>query len=232
MTKLAFVGCLLLLPAPGFPEEPKLPNLAPFVRTMLPPGGQRGETLEITLRGRILQDTDDMSFTSPGLSAEICSADFYEVKAIVTVGKDVPVGIHEYRLTTPRGTYVGVFHVNALPRVQEKEPNNDLAKAQTVKLPAAIDGVIDNADYDSFRFHADAGQTVVMDLLASRIGSPLDAKLALFDDRGEEVQANDDTYLSGDPHLAFTAPKAGDYTVPSRVGRIEGRCSGHRIRRR
>ena len=50
-------------------------------------------------------------------------------------------------------------------------------------------------------------------MVGNRGSSFLDSKLAILDDRGNELQSNDDWYVGGDPHLAFTAPKAGDYIV-------------------
>ena len=71
------------------------------------------------------------------------SSDFFSVKARISVGPKVPVGLHDYRLRTPSGTHVGVFHVGSLPRQSEVEPNNDLKHAQQITLPVMIDGVVD-----------------------------------------------------------------------------------------
>ena len=44
--------------------------------------------------------------------------------------------------------------------------NDDAATAQKITLPAVVDGVITDADYDHFRFHADKGQTIVLDMIS------------------------------------------------------------------
>jgi hypothetical protein len=51
----------------------------------------------------------------------------------------------------------------------------------------SVDGVIESADYDLFRVHAEAGQHLVFDLFARRAGSRLDGTLAILDDRGNEL---------------------------------------------
>jgi len=79
----------------------------------------------------------------------------------------VPVGLHDYRLRTPRGTHVGVFHVGSLPHQNETEPNNDFQHAQSITLPVMIDGVVQADNYDVFRFHAEAGQTLIFDVMAT-----------------------------------------------------------------
>ena len=193
--------------------EPKLPDLGPFVRTMLPAGADRGKTVAVEFRGQRLAGASAIEFDRPDLSAEIRSSSFYEVRAQIMVGKEVPPGFHAYRLTTPRGSYSGRIHVSSLPPVKEVEPNNEYSKAQKITLPAVIDGVIDNGDYDNYRLHLEAGQTIVLDVVGNRGSSFLNAKLAVLDERGEEVAFNDGWHLGGDPHLTFTAPKAGDYVA-------------------
>jgi len=96
---------------------------------------------------------------------------------------------------------------------REVEPNNDLAHAQNIALPTIVDGVVEEADYDVFRFHAEAGQVLIFDLLARRAGSWLDATLGVLDERGNELDFNDDYYIHKDPHLEFRVPKSGDYFV-------------------
>ena len=195
----------------GFAGEDKLPDLAPQVRSVYPGGGQRGQIVEITIKGRFLNDTQQIRFSRPDLVAELSSSDFYQVRGRINIGANVPVGLHEYRLITGKGTFVGFFHVGSSSQLIETEPNNEPGKAQKVTLPVIVDGQIEDADYDLYRFHAKAGETVVIDAMAARMGSGLDAKLAVLDDRGHEVAFNEDFYPSGDPHVAFTATTEGDY---------------------
>jgi hypothetical protein len=133
-------------------------------------------------------------------------------------------------LRTARGTYVGVFHVGSLAAQREIEPNNDLPHAQKIALPALIDGVVEDADYDVFRFHAEAGEVLIFDLLARRAGSPLDATLGVLDERGNELDFNDDYYIHKDPHLEFHVPKSGDYFVRVAGSEEEGsKYSSYRL---
>jgi hypothetical protein len=201
----------------------ELPDLAPSVRSVVPMGGRAGEAAEVRISGKRLERVLEVRFARPDIRAEVLSSDSSNVKVKISVGPRVPSGLHDYRLRTPRGTFVGVYHVTALMAVAEAEPNNEPARAQTVRLPAMLDGTLDGGDYDVFRFHADAGQTLVFDLLARRAGSSLDAALALLDERGHEIDFNDDYYFHKDPHLSFQAPRAGDYFV--RVSADGGRGS-------
>ncbi len=193
--------------------EPPLPDIAPFVRSVFPLGAKAGETIEVEFFGRNLNDIVEIRFARQDIHAEMLSMDFYSAKARISVGANVPTGLHDYRIRTAAGTYVGVFHVGAMAGQREVEPNNDLAHAQRLALPAIVDGVVEQADYDVFRFHADAGQALVFDLLARRAGSRLDATLGILDERGNELDFNDDYYIHKDPHLEFRVPKTGDYYI-------------------
>lgn len=191
----------------------ELPDLAPQVRSIAPLGGRAGETLDVRISGRRLDGTLDVTFARPDIRAEVVSSDFSTVKLKVSVARHVPTGLHDYRLRTPRGTLVGVFHIAALKAVGEVEPNNDVGHAQPIALPAIVDGSIGPGDYDVFRFHAETGETFIFDVLARRAGSTLDSSLSILDERGNELDFIDDYYIHKDPYLAFAAKRSGDYFV-------------------
>ena len=193
--------------------ERVLPEVGPTVSAVVPLGGQRGASTEIRIRGKNLDGISEIRFARRGINAELLESSFYQAKARVTVGAQVPTGLHDLRLTTARGGHVGVFHVGSLPQQDENEPNGEIAEAQSVSTPVLIDGVADKGDYDVFRFWAEAGETVVADVMARRAGGSLDATLALLDHRGNELDFVDDYYIFKDPHLSFTAKRAGEYLI-------------------
>src|SRR6266850_1340395 len=113
-----------------------LPDLAPAVRSVFPLGARAGETIEVSFLGRRLNDLADITFARKDIHCSVISSDDFLVKAKVSVGPDVPTGLHDYRVRTRRGTYVGVFHVSSYAGRREVEPNNDPAHAQPLELPA------------------------------------------------------------------------------------------------
>jgi hypothetical protein len=203
---------LVLLALSAFSQS-NLPDLSPSVRSIFPLGGRRGETVEVEFHGRNLDQAWSILFTMPDIQAQILSSGFYSLKAKIAIGPSVPAGAHGYRLMTERGTYLGVFHAGSLPELREVEPNNDAAHAQAISLPIIVNGIAGSGDYDVFRFHAGAGETLILDLIATRASSHLDGTLAILDERGNELDFNDDHYIHKDPHLAFTVKKTGDYFV-------------------
>src|SRR6058998_95938 len=215
-------GALLLLTSLLQAAAGELPDLAPQVRSMAPLGGRAGETLEVNVSGKWLDNALGVAFARPDIRAEILSSEFGSVKLKISIGPRVPTGLHDYRLRTRHGSFVGVFHIAALPTAGEIESNDDIAHAQRIPLPVIIHGIVTARDYDLFRFHARQGETLVFDVLARRAGSNLDAALAVLDERGNELDFNDDFYIHKDPHLAFTAPRSGDYFVQVSGSEEEG----------
>jgi len=83
--------------------------------------------------------------------------------------------------------------VNDGPELIEIEPNNSLAQAMKIPVPAAVNGRIWNAfsvstDVDLFRFDAKAGQFLVIETDAARRGSPIDTKIEILYPDGKAVE--------------------------------------------
>lgn len=191
----------------------ELPAITPQVSSAFPHGGKRGTEVGLELRGSYLDGVKELRFLHPGIEAQVESATFRQVRARIRIKPTVETGRHEFRLISEKGAWFGVFWVGALDESFEVEPNDRLKNAQEITLPALINGRADGADADYYRFLADAGQTVVFDVAATRLGSALDPVLTLFDDRGKELAYNDDAYAFKDARLAYTFSKKGTYTV-------------------
>ena len=103
------------------------------------------------------------------------------------------------------------FALDTLPECFEKEPNNDPAHAQKVKLPIIINGRIDRPDdWDVFQFTGRAGETIVAEVSARRLDSPLDSVLKLTDATGKLLAFNDDYE---DPEAGLNTHHADSYLM-------------------
>lgn len=112
--------------------------------------------------------------------------------------------------------------LNAEAGQLEIEPNDAPEGAQEIALPTVIDGRIQHAgDRDLFRFIGKAGQPLVAEVYARRLGSPLDSTLKLSDAAGRQLAFNDDHEDKGaglmthqaDSRLATTLPANGVYVL-------------------
>lgn len=95
--------------------------------------------------------------------------------------------------------------------VPEQEPNGGFRAAQELKLPAMVGGVIEKPlDVDVYAFMAPAGKKIRAEIIAARLGSPLDSLLTLLDEQGHSLSANDDS-AGRDSVLEVKLPAAGRY---------------------
>ena len=77
------------------------------------------------------------------------------------------------------------FVLDSLAECVEKEPNNEPSQAQKVEAPIIANGRIDQADdWDVFRIEGRAGEKLVAEVHARRLGSPLDSMLKVTDESG------------------------------------------------
>ncbi|MEI6658929.1 MAG: DVUA0089 family protein [Planctomycetota bacterium] len=100
---------------------------------------------------------------------------------------------------------------DTLPRAQSV-----VATTGSVTLASRIgDGPRGRRDVDLFRVSLAAGQRLTIDVAARSLATPstLDSYLRLFDSKGRQLAANDDTSGTPDSSLSFMAPKAGVYYV-------------------
>jgi hypothetical protein len=165
----------------------------PYVESIFPFGGQRGQPVEIALAGRNLEGTTKMT---------------------LNIAPNAPRGRQDIRANTPRGVSNLVpFDVQDFPNFLEAEPNNDTNKANAVTVPVAINGKIGEVeDVDRFKFKSDKDQKLVCDVLSQRVGSRLDTLLALEDANGKVLQQNDDS-AAADARIEFDAKKDTEYTL-------------------
>lgn len=132
------------------------------------------------------------------------------------------------------------FAIDTLPEVFETGSNNSLESSQSVTLPVIINGRIDHpGEWDVFKFKGRQGQTLMAEVRARRLDSPLDSMLELTDATGRRLAFNDDFKDNSeglethhaDSFLMTTLPKSGTYFV--RIGDVQhkgGREYAYRLR--
>ena len=94
--------------------------------------------------------------------------------------------------------------------------------SNALELPVTVNGVIASIDdKDSFSFNLKKNARLICEVMAQRIGSPLDSYLVLQDPNGAEV-ANSGQGSGLDSVLDYTALAAGKYTLHIRDIRYKG----------
>lgn len=102
------------------------------------------------------------------------------------------------------------FDVDDLPEYREATDSGNLLAA-----PAILNGrILTAGEVDQWQFEAREGALYEFDLLAARLGSPLDAVLTIDDSNGNELATADDIKSGvSDARLTWKAPAAGQYTI-------------------
>jgi len=139
----------------------------PYVTSFFPPGLRAGTTAEVTLQGFNL-----------GARARVKIEAQAEPSAWAPT---VPVSL-------PNALRGASLAVGRAPEVVEKEPNDTPATAVQIRTPGIANGVIAEQDQDFYAFSASQGETFVIDVVASRIGSRLDSFIEVLDRNGAKLE--------------------------------------------
>jgi hypothetical protein len=132
------------------------------------------------------------------------------------------------------------FALDTLPECLDTEPNDEPSKAQPVTLPIIVNGRADlPGDWDVFAVDGKAGETIVAEVSARRLGSQFDSFIKVTGPDGKVIALNDDHYDAGsgmntdhaDSYLMVNLPTDGKYFI--HVGdtrRLAGKEYAYRLR--
>jgi hypothetical protein len=168
----------------------------PSPRSVFPPGGPAGQTVEIEFRG-----------DAKGVIRQLLTLPQKSNQTIAVHAADSG-------LTAPAGL---PFRVSPFRNVIETEPNQPGVISQpasiATELPVALNGVLQQpSDQDCFRIRANAGNRIHLEVFASRLGSPVDSLLEIRDLAGRIIGASDDG-ISHDSEIVVEFPETAEYIV-------------------
>ena len=216
MKRLKYLWCAALLVGLVLWSIPSW-AVNPSIGEILPRGAARGAKATVTITGSGLADAVDLVFHESGIKLVSLKAEGdTKLTCELDIAADCPLGTQAIRVHTKSGmSNLRLFSVGALKEIDEKEPNNDPAKAEVVPLGTTINGVVTSEDVDYFAVTLEAGARLAAEVEALRLGGQLfDPKLRLFDASGHELVSEDDTGLMAqDAAIVFTAAQAGRYVL-------------------
>ncbi|MFT5526857.1 MAG: hypothetical protein ACI9G1_002433 [Pirellulaceae bacterium] len=208
----------------------------PTVDYIFPAGGQRGTKVEFRVGGNNLHSraqfemiglnvnpvdeiqpaAETVWFDGPLLSQPSSSRkeDYpKDYDGDVEIGSSAELGVRRWRVSTSQGiTASRPFIVGELPEVVEAEIDGEPLPV-AVTLPTTINGrIFPREDIDIWTFQAASGKTYSCEVMAARLGSPLDSRLEIRDPAGRLVTENTD-YYETDSLCGFTAQADGIHSV-------------------
>lgn len=186
---------------------------------MTPLGLCAGKTTLLVLEGTHLEGLTGLSSTFPiSSSAVVSTAAATQAIFRVTLAKGVPPGPGAFRAIGSNGvSELRLIWIDPLEATAWAPTNRGRENALLVTSPALIDAAVPKLGYDFYRFQVSAGQTILAEVVAQRIGSKLDPILRLLDSSGRELEYADDTPgIAPDARIRFTARQPGDYFLEVR----------------
>lgn len=216
-------------------------QVVPALSSISAQGAQQGQNVEVILTGKNLDTATAVWFSGSGITAEIrqetqqaavlfngtgisgqVPTDVRLVAAL-TIAPEAPLGVQQVRIVTPYGvSNAQNFVIGNLPEVNENEATEKAEMSNALELPVTVNGAIASIDdKDSFSFNLKKNARLICEVMAQRIGSPLDSYLVLQDPNGAEV-ANSGQGSGLDSVLDYTALAAGKYTLHIRDIRYKG----------
>lgn len=186
----------------------ELPN--PVLKSVFPPGGQSGSTIEVTVTGTGLDEVSRLICSRSDISSEKIEKNRFRVN----IPQSIPAGSYDVRVLCRNGlSSPRTFFVGNRSEVLESEPNETFQSAQTTSLDVSINGRIQKkGDIDLFQFFASQGQRVIIECRAERLDSSLRAILEVYDDKGRRLAVNRG-FFGIDPLINFKVPADGNYFV-------------------
>ena len=229
---IAFLLASVLAPAVACAQQ--VPT-DPSSTHIFPAGGRRGTEVNVQVGGECIPPGTRFRIWGKGLVApselgERVSGNYApsprrkpseqpvthptEWKSHITIAADAPLSPGLWRLSCARGGTGGrPFIVGDLPEFIESESNSEPEKAEQVELPVTINGQIaGECDLDYYRFPANVGDVVKVEMVAARLGSALDPVVQIYDPTGHRIAAQE-LRVGADPVLAFRADVTGDYQL-------------------
>ena len=198
---------------------------------IFPAGGRRGTVVNVRVGGECLPPLTRFRMEGNGLKAPDVlgpRASFRgdpsprrkpgeqhinypkEWESTIEIALDAPLGPQLWWLSCARGGTGGrPFVVGDLPEFVETESNSAPDRAEQLTPPVTLNGQIDaERDMDYFCFDAAQGEVVVAEVVAARIGSPLETVLDFRDEAGHRLRTQE-VRMGNDQVVALKVPATG-----------------------
>ena len=154
---------------------------------LFPAGGEVGTTVEIEAGGLNINKATKVMFNHPGIKGEVSPVvESYssrrkrrrlndqsspqladKVKIKITIAEDVPCGMYDLRLQSPKGLSNKLpFEVSSYPNFIESKKSSLKQPNKVTSLPAVLCGYVTPGGIDYFQFSGKKGETIVASVKA------------------------------------------------------------------
>ncbi len=195
---------------------------APTLSRVEPPGGQRGSAVRLALEGNGLDGRLQVHSAIPGTLTEL-AAEGPTRQYLLEIAADAAPGTYPLAVETPAGlSNTWLFSVSTFPETAEAESrsarraarNDSADRAQPLAAPTVVNGTLGKTDRDMYRVDLRAGERIVFEAEARRLGSAIDPVLAVRGPDGLVAARSDDSPgIGSDARILFVASDAGPHWI-------------------
>ncbi len=185
---------------------------APQLETVSLRGLQIGQTTRLVLTGKNLgPDPQLMAPFQWDLAKTVDGSNANRLTLDITLAKDARAGLFPVRIATAGGLSNPLtFAVDHLPQRLVA----DVTRANATQLPVAVSGLISGSEISRCYVQAKAGQRLVADLEARRLGARCEPVIEIRNARGTPLAIEwSKVTLKGDTRVEITVPEEGIYSI-------------------
>lgn len=188
----------------------------PVVTHIMPVALRAGEAAEFTLTGERLDELSAILCQGGVTLEKVIEAKEKQAKVVLRAAENAAPGAFPFHVLCKAGlSNPRLMRIDRLPQHIEAENNTRLSEAQAIAAPCGVSGNLAKADVDCFTFEVAAGQSLVFEVEAWRLGMPVRPMLVLFDEQGREIArtVKDSPDIAPDARLAHRFASTGKYVL-------------------
>ena len=189
----------------------------PSIARMIPQGIPRGAITRVAIEGQHLSGVDAIEFKNPLLHAALAPSGNHtseRLEILIFSDEKTPLGSNHLQLRNELGSSERhEFYIDKFPQIVVNEASQG-AKTPLSALPInAWSTISKSGQTDRYSFEVDAGQGIVFDIAASKIGSKADLVMTLSNEMGQPIASSHGFDNSKDPLLFHRFESSGRYQV-------------------
>lgn len=179
------------------------------LKSIFPPAGRVGTSLQITCEGRDLDEASGIHFSAAGISSKLVRSASTSAIFEVTIAPEVPPGIYEARVAGRHGiSNSRAFLVGLELEMPTPSTNKTADSAQPLNVGGALSARCVPEASAYFNINLVRGSHVRFECLTRQIDSQMLPVMLLSDPLGHEVARS-----RQGGNLGFVAPHDGRYTL-------------------
>lgn len=187
---------------------------AQVINAVSPRTIKAGQTTQLTIQGTELNDSLRIASGDPFVKWKVEKIEPTQATVALTLSEEAPPGPVSIWLTTATGAVKPhLLYVDDLDAIIDNGNNHSLATAQQISTHSSIEGVCDASLSDFYRFNANAGERIAIEVHTQQLRSTMDPIVRLINAAGKTLIQVDDSSVGPDCQLSYQFTEAGDYWI-------------------